>query len=164
MRSEMYADYLSPRGLHEGMRLAIWSGREGIEDISLLRPWSIGPYTDPERDLAQLLRPHLRCWAEISRRLTRAEISSLAQEAAFERSGQAVLLLDVTGGSFTRTRPRSPSFTQAADSGRRRSGWPQPLRPPTWPSNPRSRWPPALIGAPARLRSACPGPPGRSLR
>ena len=97
VRSEMYADYLHPRGLHEGMRLAIWSGDEGIEDISLLRPWSMGPYTDGERDLARWLMPHLRRSAEISRRLMRAEITSLANDAALERAGQAVVLLDGTG-------------------------------------------------------------------
>lgn len=97
VRSEMYADYLHARGLHEGMRLAIWSGDEGIEDISLLRPWSIGAYTGAERDLAQSLMPHLRRAAEISRRLMRADIDSLADGAAIERIGQGVLLLSATG-------------------------------------------------------------------
>lgn len=97
VRSEMYADYLDPRGLHEGMRLAIWSGETGIEDISLLRPWSIGCYTDGERELARSLMPHLRRSAEMSRRLIRAEITSLASTQALERLGRAAVVLDENG-------------------------------------------------------------------
>lgn len=97
VKSEMYADYLHPRGLHEGMRLAIWSGPHGIEDISLLRPWSMGAYTARERGLATALMPHLRRSAALSRRVAEVEATSLASTAALEQIRLPVLLLDMTG-------------------------------------------------------------------
>lgn len=69
LRSEMYNDYLKPRGLHEGIRLALWAGDGWIQDISLLRTWSTGPYGQAELALGRFLLPHLQRAAAVSRRL-----------------------------------------------------------------------------------------------
>ena len=104
IRSEMYNDYLRPRELHEGLRLAIWSGPTGIEDISLLRPWSMGSYTPEERELAGFLMPHLRRSAAISRRLA-PEAPTLAGSAALDAAQQATMVLDAAGRVVHATEP-----------------------------------------------------------
>jgi len=97
LHTQMYHEYLAPRGLHEGMRLAIWAGPEGIEDVSLLRPWSMGPFGAGEKRLAATLMPHLRRSAAIARRLHAAETASSASIGALERVHQPVLLLTAEG-------------------------------------------------------------------
>ncbi len=92
--SEMYNDYLAPRGLHEGLRLDVWAGEGRIEDISLLRPWSAGPFDDAERRMAQALMPHLQRGAEIARRLRHAEHLAACGLAALEQLTAAFLVLD----------------------------------------------------------------------
>ena len=94
VRTEMYHEYLRPRGLHEGMRLAIWSGAEGIEDISVLRPFSMGPYEAAETDLAETLLPHLRRAATINRRLRASHANRVASLAALDQVHQPLMLLD----------------------------------------------------------------------
>jgi DNA-binding CsgD family transcriptional regulator len=69
LKSEIYNEYLSPRDLHEGLRLALWSGGGWIQDISLLRSWSAGPFDEPELALGRMLLPHLQRAASVSRRL-----------------------------------------------------------------------------------------------
>ena len=68
-RTEMYNDYLAPRGLHEGMRMSLWAGEGWVQDISLLRPWSAGPFEAAEQDVARALLPHLQRAAAVARRL-----------------------------------------------------------------------------------------------
>jgi len=97
LRSEMYNEYLAARGLHEGLRLDIWAGEGWIEDISLLRPWSAGAFTDGEIGLARDLMPHLQRAAEMSRRLRRAEALAECGLAALEQVATAFLLLDRFG-------------------------------------------------------------------
>ena len=50
MREQMFADYLAPRGLHEGLRLTLAAQGGWVQDISLLRSWSGGPFTALERE------------------------------------------------------------------------------------------------------------------
>ena len=42
IRSDMHREYLGPRGLDEGLRLALRAEHGVIQDISLLRAWSAG--------------------------------------------------------------------------------------------------------------------------
>jgi DNA-binding CsgD family transcriptional regulator/PAS domain-containing protein len=92
--SEMYNEYLAPRDLHEGLRLDIWAGEGWIEDISLLRPWSAGPYDDEEIRLAHALMPHLQRGSAIARRLRKAEHLASVGMAALEQLSAAFLVLD----------------------------------------------------------------------
>lgn len=94
VRSEMYGEFLAPRDLHEGLRLDIWAADGTIEDISLLRPWSAGPYDASEIALAHALLPHLQRSAAVSRRLRKAEHLAEAGLAALEQTHTAMMLLD----------------------------------------------------------------------
>jgi DNA-binding CsgD family transcriptional regulator len=97
LASEMYNEYLGPRDLHEGLRLDIWAGEGTIEDISLLRPWSAGPYDGAEIRMAHVLLPHLQRSTAVARRLREAENLAEAGLAALEHLDTAMLLLDRQG-------------------------------------------------------------------
>ncbi|MDE2199147.1 MAG: PAS domain-containing protein, partial [Rhodospirillales bacterium] len=97
LRSEMYQDYLAPRQLDEGLRLAIAVEDGWIHDISLLRPWSAGPFEAAELDLAGALLPHLQRAAAVSRRLGEAAATAQAGAAALEALRHPVFLLDAAG-------------------------------------------------------------------
>lgn len=93
-RSEMFVDYLNRRSLHEGMRFEIWSDSVGIEDISLLRSFSVGPFTTDEIALGRMLMPHLQRAAELRRRLGHAELRAKAGLAALDLLDHGVVLID----------------------------------------------------------------------
>ena len=95
--TEMFNDYLDQRDLHDGMRLALWAGLEGIEDISLLRPFSIGAFTSAETETAARLLPHLRRAAAISRRMQAAEAEASGSRAALDSTHQPMILLQPDG-------------------------------------------------------------------
>ncbi len=97
LRSEMYNEYLHPRGLHEGLRLAIWAGDGTIEDISLLRPWSAGPFEGEDIRLAHMLLPHLQRGATVARRLRRADALAETGLAALDAVAHAAFVLDGAG-------------------------------------------------------------------
>ncbi len=97
VRTEMYNDYLAPRGLHEGLRLSLWAGQGWVQDISLLRPWSAGPYAGAELDLARAVLPHLRRSAAIARQLGAAAHMAQAGLAALDGLRQAAFMLDARG-------------------------------------------------------------------
>ena len=96
-RTEIYADYLDRRDLHEGLRLAIWSDEAGIQDVSLLRAWSAGPFEAAEFALAGRLLPHLQRANAVARRLRHAEAASEGGLLALEAAGLAFVMLDQTG-------------------------------------------------------------------
>lgn len=96
-RSDMYQEYLGPRGLHEGLRLDIWAGEGWIEDVSLLRPWSKGPFTANERQTAQALMPHLQRSTAVARRLREADSMMDAGLSALEGVRTAMLLVSEQG-------------------------------------------------------------------
>lgn len=95
--SEMYNEYLAPRGLHEGLRLSTWAGGGWIQDISLLRSWSAGPFEKRELALAERLLPHLRRSVAVARRLRWAATEAEAGLAAMDATSHAVFLLDRAG-------------------------------------------------------------------
>src|SRR5665213_1101171 len=97
LRSEMYNEYLHPRDLHEGLRLAIRAGDGAIEDISLLRPWSAGPFEGEDLRLASMLLPHLQRGAAVARRLRQADAIAETGLAALDSVPHAVFLLDGRG-------------------------------------------------------------------
>jgi DNA-binding CsgD family transcriptional regulator/PAS domain-containing protein len=96
-RSEMYCDYLGPRGLHEGLRLAIWVGEGWIQDISLLRSWRSGPFTTAEMTAAHRLLPHLQRCAAVTRRLRQAAAFAQAGASALDALRQGIFLLAADG-------------------------------------------------------------------
>jgi DNA-binding CsgD family transcriptional regulator/PAS domain-containing protein len=112
LRSEMYNEYLHPRGLHEGLRLAIRAGDGAIEDISLLRPWSAGPFEGEDIRLASMLLPHLQRGAAVARRLRQADAIAETGLAALDSVPHAVFLLN---GSGRVLRMNSAAEAMAAD-------------------------------------------------
>lgn len=96
LRSEIYNEYLHPRGLHEGLRLAIWSGGGWIQDISLLRPWSAGPFAAEEIALGRMLLPHIQRAAATARRVQQATLSAQVGFEALDLLHHAALLLDAS--------------------------------------------------------------------
>lgn len=94
-RSEMYADYLHPRDLHEGLRFDLWVGDGWVQDISLIRAWSAGPFDDAELAMARRLLPHLQRAAAVARRLQEAESMAVAGFEAMDGLRQPVFLTDV---------------------------------------------------------------------
>ena len=96
-RSEMYNDYLEPRGLHEGLRLSLWVEPDSLADISLLRPWSLGAFGPAELALGRTLLPHLRRAATLTRHLRRMAFK-LEPDAIGTVSGPvAVVTFDCDG-------------------------------------------------------------------
>jgi DNA-binding CsgD family transcriptional regulator len=97
IRSEMFNDYLRARDLHEGLRLATWSGEGWINDISLLRSWSVGSFTAGELAMARMLLPHLQRSVALSRQVrTRADGADMGA-AMLDGIEQPALLVDATG-------------------------------------------------------------------
>ena len=97
LHSDMYNDYLKPRALEEGLRLAIWAGDGWIQDISLLRSFSAGPFDAGELALARTLLPHLQRAALVARRLAEAASVAAAGTAALDMLRHPVFLLDGNG-------------------------------------------------------------------
>ncbi len=97
IRSEMYNDFLGPRGLHEGLRLSTWSGPAGIECISLLRPWTAGPFEAEEIAFGMMILPHLQRSVAIGRRLQQADDLTAAGLAGLDLLPHAIFLLTETG-------------------------------------------------------------------
>lgn len=96
VRSEIYQHYLAPRGLHEGLRLSIWSGEGWIQYLSLLRPFSLGPYEAAEMDVARLLLPHLQRATAVARRIGVADAGLKTGIAAFHALDKPAFLLNRT--------------------------------------------------------------------
>lgn len=95
--SEIFIHYLDRRGLHEGLRLSIWSGRGWIQDMSVLRPFSQGAYQPHEIAAANRLLPHLQRAAAVTRRLGEAEAMLQSGLLAIDMLDKAAFLLDSNG-------------------------------------------------------------------
>ena len=112
--SDMYNEYLAPRDLQEGLRLDIWAGEGWIEDISLLRSWSAGPFADADIQLAHVLMPHLQRASAIARRLREAEHLAACGMAALEHLAAAFLVLD-RHGRILHANKAAHALLEAAD-------------------------------------------------
>lgn len=97
LRTEMYNDYLAPRGLHEGLRLALAVGGGWVQDISLLRDWKAGPFDAAERTFAGRMLPHLQRAVVLGEKLRAAEALRATGFAALEAVGQACIVLGRDG-------------------------------------------------------------------
>ena len=97
IRSDMHREYLGPRDLDEGLRLALRAEDDVIQDISLLRAWSAGPYDAEELQAAHKMLPHLQRCAAIANRLDEASTRACAAEAGLEALRHPVLMLDAGG-------------------------------------------------------------------
>jgi hypothetical protein len=99
-RSEIYNEYLHPRGLHEGLRLSLWVGATDLQDISILRPWSGGPFGPAEVALGEILLPHLQRAASVTRRLRDVDFRFETRSEDSGASRFAVILFDAAGVPF----------------------------------------------------------------
>ncbi len=95
--SDIFVNYLDQRGLHEGMLLTIWTGNGWIQDMSLLRPFSLGPYGATEIKTAQRLLPHIQRAAAVARRLGEADAVLHSGLVAIDRIDKPAFLLDDNG-------------------------------------------------------------------
>ena len=98
--SDMYHDYLHERGLHEGLRLTLWSDGIGLGDVSLLRPWSGGAFGPAEVGLGRALLPHLQRAVAITRRLRAADFQLKAAEVGANRGDIASIAFGLDGRPF----------------------------------------------------------------
>ena len=96
-RSAMYAEYLAPRDLAEGLRLDVWAGDGWVQDISLLRSWSVGPYAPEELRMAAVLMPHLQRASHVARMLDDAAITARAGADALDELRRPMFLTDASG-------------------------------------------------------------------
>lgn len=94
-RSEMYNEYLHPRGLHEGMRLALSVDSDEVQVISVLRPWSRGAFGEAEIALGRSMLPHLRRAAAVTRHLDGVSFES--EVARCGGGDLAVVAFDLAG-------------------------------------------------------------------
>ena len=92
-RKAMFAEYLAPRRLHEGLRFDIWADDGWVESVSLLRPWSAGSYSAEELRAAAVLMPHLRRAAAVRRRVQQEQEMASAGLSALEHVRMGMLLL-----------------------------------------------------------------------
>ena len=99
-RSEIYNEYLHPRGLHEGLRLALWVDESDIQDISILRPDSRGPFGTREVALGSVLLPHLQRAATVSRRLRHLDFARETASDDGRRDRVAFFAFDAEGALF----------------------------------------------------------------
>ncbi len=114
-RSDMFTDYLDRRDLHEGMRFEIWSDPAGIEDVSLIRSFSVGSFTANEIALGRMLMPHLQRAAEVRRRLGRTELLAQAGLAALDILDHGVVLVD-GASKLVHANPAAHALFQQADA------------------------------------------------
>lgn len=96
-RSDIYNDYLDPRGLHEGLRVSLRVDDDEIQDVSILRPWSRGPFGPDEEALGRLLLPHLQRAAAITRRLREADFRLDTGQGGPEAGRLAAVAVDGAG-------------------------------------------------------------------
>ena len=96
-RTEMYQRFFRPHDMGEGLRLTIWQNRHGHQAISLVRPWSAGPFDAEELRSTCALMPHLCRAAEITWRLRGAALHAHSAMDALHRVSHAMLLLDRAG-------------------------------------------------------------------
>lgn len=96
-RSVMYHEYLRDRGLHEGLRLTLWSDDAGMGDVSLLRPWSTGAYGPDDVELGRSILPHLQRAVAVTRRLRAAGFQLAAAEAGGGSTEVAAIAFDAGG-------------------------------------------------------------------
>ena len=93
-RSEMFGQYLDARSLHEGLRFDLWAADGWVQDVSLIRSWSAGPFGPEELRLARMVLPHLQRAVAVARRLDAARATEAAGFAAMEALRQPVFLTD----------------------------------------------------------------------
>jgi DNA-binding CsgD family transcriptional regulator/PAS domain-containing protein len=96
-QTEMYQSFYRPHELGEGVRLTIWRDPYGQQTISLLRPWSLGPFDAAELCWTRALMPHLCRAAQIERRLRGAALKAGSALEALHKVPHAMLLLDRLG-------------------------------------------------------------------
>lgn len=97
VRSEMFNDYLNPRDLHQGLRLATWSGEGWINYISLMRSWSAGTFTAAELSAARFLTPHLERAASVARQLAASSGPAGPGAPLLDSLDQPAILVDAAG-------------------------------------------------------------------
>ena len=93
VRTRMFAEFLDPRDMHQGLRLDVWLTAQAASVVSLMRPWRHGGFEVREVALARRLMPHLQAAAAVSRRLRGADLMQRAAWASLDALRHPVLVL-----------------------------------------------------------------------
>lgn len=97
VRSDMYREYLAPRGIQEVVRLDVFHDDERSRSISLARPTAAGAFTAAELGFARAVMPHLARAAATQVRLEDAATNTQSALEGLDAALAPVLLLDGRG-------------------------------------------------------------------
>jgi DNA-binding CsgD family transcriptional regulator len=97
VRTEIYADWFSPQGMETGLGINL--GVEGTRawTLGLWRAWDLGAFQGRERQLLELITPHLRRTLKISARLSEIQALGAGATAALDALTHGIALLDNKG-------------------------------------------------------------------
>jgi len=97
VRTEIYGDWFSPQGMETGLGINL--GVEGTRawTLGLWRRWDLGAFQGRERQLLELITPHLRRSLKISARLSEIRTLGAGASAALDQLTHGIALLDNKG-------------------------------------------------------------------
>jgi DNA-binding CsgD family transcriptional regulator len=97
MRTEFYADFLRPAGIHSALTVGLWSQGVSVATIDLFRPASRPSFEREELRLAETLHPHLVRAFRLGRKVAEARALSAGLADALDRAPYGLLLLGADG-------------------------------------------------------------------
>jgi DNA-binding CsgD family transcriptional regulator len=97
MRTEFYADFLRPAGIHSVLTVGLWSEGPSVMALSVFRPRNRPSFDESTRTLATTLLPHLVRAFRIGRRVAAGGALQAGLTAALDQSPLGVLIL--SGGA-----------------------------------------------------------------
>lgn len=100
VRTEFYADFLRPAGIHSLLTVGLWSEGPSVTALSIFRPRSRPSFDQTDRILAETLHPHLIRAFRLSRKVAASNGLQLGMAAALDQSPLGVLILGSDGVSY----------------------------------------------------------------
>ena len=96
-RSDMYREYFAPRAIQEIIRFDVSHEEDHSLSISVARPWSSGPFTNEEQQLAYAVMPILQHAVAVQARLGDASSLALSAMEALETAHAPIFIIDRRG-------------------------------------------------------------------
>jgi len=93
MRTEFYADFLKPVGIHSVLTVGLWSEGPSVTAMSIFRPLNRPSFDESARALAARLHPHLVRAFRIGRKVAASGAMQAGMSAALDQSPLGVLIL-----------------------------------------------------------------------